>query len=96
MRTAKGQISLQSTQSDQDFPCQPTESLDMTECMNGQQRPRWYFVHVQDGLKLRILHMFEGTFLFDIASLITMYFGYFLSQAKKFVQFAPKPDLYKR
>ena len=37
-----------------DQPAHPlTESLDTTEYMNGEQRPR--FVHVQDDLILRIL-----------------------------------------
>ena len=51
-----------STQSDQGLHCLLTESLDTTECMNGEQRPGWYFAHVQDDLNLHILRMFEGTF----------------------------------
>ena len=54
------------TQSDQDFHCGLTESLDTAECMNGEQRPRWYFGHVQNDLYLRILHMFKGTFSLEI------------------------------
>ena len=49
-------------QSDQGLDCQLTESLDTTECMNGERGPRWYFAPVQDDLNLCILHMFEGTF----------------------------------
>ena len=29
-----------------------TESLDTTECMNGEQMPGWYFVQMQDNLNL--------------------------------------------
>ena len=32
-------------QSDLGLHCLPTESLDTTECMNGEQRPGWYFAH---------------------------------------------------
>ena len=46
-----------------------TESLDTTKHMNGEQRPGWYFAHVQDDLNLLILCMFEGTFLLDKAHL---------------------------
>ena len=49
-------------QSDQDLQFQLTESLDTTECMNGEQRAGCYFVHVQDNLNLHILHMFKSTF----------------------------------
>ena len=48
-------------QSDQGLQFQLTESLDTTECMNGEQRPGCYFVHAQDDLYVRILHMFKGT-----------------------------------
>ena len=44
-----------STQSDQVLHCSLTESLDIAKCMNGEQRPRWYFAHAQDDLNLRIL-----------------------------------------
>ena len=37
-----------------------TESLDTTECINGEQRPGWYFAHVQDDLNVGILRIFEG------------------------------------
>ena len=49
-------------QSDQGLHCPLTESLDTTECMNGEQRHGWYFAHAQDDLKLRILCMFEDLF----------------------------------
>ena len=34
-----------SGQSDQGLYCLLTESLDTTECMNGEPKPGWYFVH---------------------------------------------------
>ena len=34
-----------SMQSDQGLHCLLTESLDTTECMNGEQRPQWYNAH---------------------------------------------------
>ena len=33
----------------------PLETLDTTECMNGEQRPRCYLAHAQDDLTLRLL-----------------------------------------
>ena len=42
-----------------------TESFDTTECMNGEQRPGRYFENAQVDLNLRILCMFEGTFLLN-------------------------------
>ena len=54
-------------QSDQDLNCQLTESLDTIECINGEQRPSSYFVHVQDDLNLHILHIFKGTFSLEKA-----------------------------
>ena len=51
-----------SAQSAQGLHCPLTESLDTTKCMNGEQRPGWYFGHAQDYLIMRILRMFEGTF----------------------------------
>ena len=46
--------------------------------MNGEQRPGWYFARAQaqDGLNLRILHMFEGTFSLDAAHFSTDYHSY--------------------
>ena len=54
-------------QSDQGFHCLLIESLDATGCLNGEQRPRQFFAHVQDDLNLCILCMFEGNFLLDSA-----------------------------
>ena len=50
--------------SDQNLHYPETETLDTLERINGQQRPGWYFAHVQADMNLRILHMFEGTFFF--------------------------------
>ena len=41
------------------------ESLDSTECMNGDQRLGRYIAHVQDYLNLSILCMLEGNFSLD-------------------------------
>ena len=49
-------------QSDQDLHCLLTESLDATECMNGEQRPGGSFAHVQDDLNLHIMRMFKVFF----------------------------------
>ena len=46
-----------------------TESLDTTECMNGGQRPGWFFAHAQDDLNLPILHMFKGSFSLDVVQM---------------------------
>ena len=35
--------------------------------MTGEQRPGWFFAHVQDDLNLHILHMYKGTFSLDAA-----------------------------
>ena len=43
-----------SLQSDLVLRCPLTESLDTTECINGEQRPRSYFAHAQDDLNLCI------------------------------------------
>ena len=49
-------------QSDQCLHCPLTESLDSTECVNGEQRPRWYFAQTQDDLNLLILHIWRHFF----------------------------------
>ena len=38
--------------------------------MTGEQRFGRYFAHVQDDLNLRILCVFKGTFLLDVACLV--------------------------
>ena len=48
----------------QSLHCLVTESLDTTECMNGEQRPRRYFAHAQDDLNLHFLGMFKGILIF--------------------------------
>ena len=35
--------------------------------MNGEQRPEWYFMHVQDDLNLC---MFEDTFSLDVSNIL--------------------------
>ena len=40
------------------------------ELMNGEQRPGWYYAHVQDDLNLHILRMLEATFSLDMTQLI--------------------------
>ena len=68
MRTA-AQISLRIMQSSQGLHCPLIESLDITECINGEQMPGWYFAQVQDDLYLSILRVFEGKFSLDAANL---------------------------
>ena len=45
-----------SAQSDQGLPCPLPESLDTTECMNGKQRPEWYFARAQVDLNRHLEH----------------------------------------
>ena len=47
---------------DQGLHCLLTESLDTIECMNGEQRPKWYFVHIHGDLNLHTMQMFKDTF----------------------------------
>ena len=56
-----------STQSDQGLNSPLTESLDTTECMNGEQRPGFYFSRAHDNLNRCFLRMFESTFPLDSA-----------------------------
>ena len=44
------------------------ESLDTTECINGEQRPGWDFV-LQVDVNPHIMHMLEGTISLDTAHL---------------------------
>ena len=46
-----------SMQSDQGLHYLLTESLDTTECMNGEQIPSWYFQHEQDDLTGHFAHV---------------------------------------
>ena len=43
-------LACASAQSDQDLHCPLTESLDTTECMNGEQRTGYCFAHALDNL----------------------------------------------
>ena len=56
-------------QSDQGLHCMLTESLDTTECMDGEQDLPGTCVYAQDDLNLSILCMLEGTFSLDAAHL---------------------------
>ena len=73
MRTARPRSAYASMQSDQVLHCQLTESLDTTECMNGEQRPRRYFAPLQDGLNLHILCMFHLTQSSLLSELLYIY-----------------------
>ena len=46
-RHVDSQSSFQTVQSEQGLLCPLTESLDTTECFNGEQRIAWNFVHMQ-------------------------------------------------
>ena len=70
MRTAKAQISMRIRTVWSGAPCPLAESLDITECMNGEQRPGCYFGRAQYDPNLRIWRMFEGTFSLDAVHLI--------------------------
>ena len=62
--------------------CPPNDSLDTTECMNGEQRLGWYFAHARDELNLR---MFEDTFSLD-ATYITIWWSTNFDNKFKFQQ----------
>ena len=66
MRTAKTQSSLRIHAVDQGLHCPLKESLDTTECWNGEQRLGQYLAQAQD-LNLRIFCMFEDPFSLDAA-----------------------------
>ena len=76
MRTVKAQISLRIRAVWSVPSLTLSESLGTVECMNGEQRPGWYCVHVQDDLNLRILHMFEDFLVFFF------FFFFYLVQPK--------------
>ena len=67
MRTAQTKISLRIAQSNQGIPCPFTESVDTIECINDEQKPGRYLVHVQDDLNMRIFSLLESTFLLGSA-----------------------------
>ena len=64
-------------QSDQGLHCMLAESLDTAECMNREQRPRWYIA--QDDMKLLILCMLKSTFSFDVAHFIELLLSFSFS-----------------
>ena len=59
-----------SAQSDQGPHCSLTESLDITECMNGDQMPGWGLGQAQDNVHPHILRMLEGTLSLDEAQYV--------------------------
>ena len=48
--------------SDQGLHCPLKESLDTTECINGEQMPGSYFAHAQNDANTHILRKLEGRF----------------------------------
>ena len=75
VRTVKAQIRLHNAQSDLGLHCLLTESLDTTEYINGEQRPRWYLANAQDDLNLHILSLFKDSFSLDMAHLLLSMLG---------------------
>ena len=71
-RQQRSRLAYTSTQSDQTLHCPLTESLDTTECMNGEESPRWYFGHAQDDLNLYSLRMFKDTLSLDAAHMVVV------------------------
>ena len=59
-----------SGQSDQDLRFPLTESLDTTECINGEQIPDWDFANVWDESQSLHLRMLEDTFLLGPAYIV--------------------------
>ena len=51
-RLQRPRLACTSMQSEQGLHCLLTRSLDTTACMNGEQRPGYYFAHVQDDLNM--------------------------------------------
>ena len=51
-----------SARADQGLRYPLTESLDTTECTNGEQWPGWYDAHAQGNLNLRILRISKALF----------------------------------
>ena len=70
MRNRRSRSARAFAQSDQDLRCPLIESLNTTECMNGQQRPGCDFAHVQDDVNPYILRMIEDMFSVDAAHII--------------------------
>ena len=70
VRTGRPRSDCADAQSDLGLRCPLTESLDTTECMNGEQKLGLQFAHAQDDQNLGILRMFDGTFSLDAAHII--------------------------
>ena len=68
MRPTKAQSSLHIRAVWQRLHCPLKETLDTTECMNGQQRPGWYVAYVQGDVNPLILHILEGMFSLNEAN----------------------------
>ena len=64
-RQRRSRVDCTDTRSDQGLHCLLTDLLDITERMNGEQRPGRVFTHVQDAVNWNILRMFKGTFSLD-------------------------------
>ena len=55
-------------QSDQDLHCPLTDSMDTTECINGELRLGRYFIHVQKRYEISASKMpfYGNTYIYDI------------------------------
>ena len=62
-----------SSQSDQSPYCPLTQSLNTTECMNGEERPGCYFGYAHDDLNLYIFQMFKDTLSLDAAHMVVVW-----------------------
>ena len=70
-------------QSDQGLNSLLTELLGITEYINGEQRPGWYFA--QDDLNLRILCIFTGTLSLDLAYMMIWYFTFLSTETISYI-----------
>ena len=53
-----------------------SESWGTTERVNGEQIPGWCYAHAQDDQNLRVFHMFQGSFLLNVAQMINYKYPY--------------------
>ena len=60
-----------SMQSDQGLHCLLTESLDTTECMKGEQKPRWYFFMPRMIWICKFCACWKALFFFDAAHMFS-------------------------
>ena len=78
MRLQRPWSACTSAQSDQGLQCPLTESLDTTECMNGEQRSGWYFCACTDVRMYRwsesahFMHL-KGSFSLDEAQTVYLF-----------------------